>query len=669
MMLNIFLSMVVVMGMAGSDLATLDDLVEAHPERVQGLFAQLDLERAELAAVKASVEKEAWTDACEALLDYYRKSDTQKALRKKLPESSDQHYAPADPVLNGTIICYDQKDTVPRREDGGLDWFYNGPENDLEWGWGLNRFWWSTKLLQASQQTGNPIYAQAHDQFLRDWFLSVPYPNKKTRGPWRGLETHFRISGPLPQVFYGLLDSDDFTDVTRILLLASVPEHVDYLRHYHATAGNWITMELRGLATAGIMFPEFKGADAWVNYAMKRLIPEMQKQVYPDGAQKELTSHYHRVTLFNFEEFLSLMEGAGHEVLPEFRDGIINLWNYLAYTMRPNGYGILNNDSDYDHTRPGITSAADRYNKADWKYIASNGEAGACPNGSPSVIFPWAGQLLMRNGWDTQAHWAFFDIGPLGIGHRHFDKLHLSIHACGRDLLVDNGRFTYKGGDWRTYFCNEYAHNVILFDGKRQKDSFSEVSEPLSPEDYVVTDAYDFARGTLEGEIDGFKESVSHTRSVLYIKNQCWIVVDKIKCGQPCTIKTLWHYHPECTVAVSADSVSSTDPDKGNLRIVPAQGAKWDITIVEGQEKPYIQGWYSHHYNRKEPAPCVEYATNTQGEDTYVWALIPAMDETPNPTLSFEEDENGYRIHVHDENSFAHTVYIPKLGNKILIEK
>lgn len=663
----LFFSMVVVMGMAGSDLATLDDLVAIHPERVQGLFSQLDLERVELVAVKASVEKEAWADACEALLDYYRKSNTQKPLRKKLPEKSEQHFELADPVLNGTITCYDQTTTVPRREDGGLDWFYNGPENDLEWGWGLNRFWWSTKLLHASQQTGNPIYAQTHDQFLRDWFLSVPYPNKKTRGPWRGLETHFRVSGPLPQVFYGLLDSDDFTDVTRILLLASILEHADYLRHYHAGAGNWITMELRGLATAGIRFPEFKDADAWVNYAMERLIPEMQEQVYPDGSQKELTSHYHRVTLHNFEEFLSLMEGAGREVLPDFRKGIINLWSYLAYTMRPNGYGILNNDSDYDHTLPNITKAADRFNKSDWKYIASNGETGERPTGLPSLIFPWAGHLIMRNGWDMKAHWAFFDIGPLGIAHKHFDKLHLSIHACGRDLLVDSGRFTYKGGDWRDYFRNEYAHNVILFDGKRQRASISEVDKPLSAEDCAVTDTYDFARGTLEGKITGFKENVSHTRSVLYIKNRCWIVVDKIHCGQPCPLKTLWHYHPECTVAVCADTVTSIDPDKGNLRIVPAQGTTWDIAIVEGQETPYIQGWYSHHYNHKEPAPCVEYATESQGEDTYVWALVPAMGETPVPALSFEEDENGYRIHVQDENSFAHTVYIPKEGKEILM--
>ena len=669
MMSTLFLTMAVVLGMAGSNLATLDDLVQAHPERVQGLFAQLDLERTALATVKASVEKEAWKDACEALLDYYRKSNTQEHLRRKLPAKSEQRYAPADPVLDGTITCYDQTAMVPRREDDGLDWFYNGPENDLEWGWGLNRFWWSTKLLQASQQTGNPIYAQTHDQFLRDWFLSVPYPDKKTRGPWRGLETFSRISRPLAQAFYGLMDSTDFTDVTRILLLASVPEHADYLRHHHASAGNWITMELRGLATAGIVFPEFKDAKTWVDYAMERMIPEMKQQVYPDGAQKELTSHYHRVTLNNFEEFLSLIEGAGREVSPEFRDGIINMWNYLAYTMRPNGYGILNNDSDYDHTRPSVTKAADRFNKSDWKYITSNGETGELPTGLPSLMFPWAGQLLMRNGWDTHAHWAFFDVGPLGIAHRHFDKLHLSIHACGRDLLVDSGRFTYKGGDWRNYFCNEYAHNVILFDGKRPLDRSNEVNKPLSEKDYAVTDTYDFARGTLEGKITEFKKNVSHTRSVLYIKNQCWIVVDKLKCGQPCNIKILWHYHPDCTVAVSTDTVTSTDADKGNLRIVPAQGSTWDITIVEGQEKPYIQGWYSHHYNHKEPASCVEYATTTQGDETYVWALIPALGKTPSPAVSFEEDETGYRIYVQDENSFAHTVHIPKKGNAVLIEK
>ena len=74
----------------------------------------------------------------------------------------------------------------------------------------------------------------------------------------------------------------------------------------------------------------------------------------------------------------------------------------------------------------------------------------------------------MRNGWDANAHWAFFDMGPAGAAHRHVDKLHLSVTGYGRDILVDSGRFTYKGGKWRRHFTGTSAHNTVVIDGARQ---------------------------------------------------------------------------------------------------------------------------------------------------------------------------------------------------------
>ena len=139
--------------------------------------------------------------------------------------------------------------------------------------------------------------------------------------------------------------------------------------------------------------------------------------------------------------------------------------NYLAYILRPDGHLPLNNDSDRLDDRSNVLWHARDYNRPDWIWIVTNGREGEEPKGLPSVVFPWAGQVVMRSGWDADAHWAFFDVGPLGMSHYHYDKLHLSVAAYGRDLLVDAGRYTYTGGKWMDYFMGSASHNVILVDG------------------------------------------------------------------------------------------------------------------------------------------------------------------------------------------------------------
>ena len=101
--------------------------------------------------------------------------------------------------------------------------------------------------------------------------------------------------------------------------------------------------------------------------------------------------------------------------------------------------------------------------------------------------------VVMRSGWGKDAHWGFFDAGPHGIsGHQHYDKLHLSVAAHGRPLLVDNGRFTHRQDIWRQYFTGSYGHNVILVNGHGQHEGIEVVVEP--PRNHaMVTPAFDFA--------------------------------------------------------------------------------------------------------------------------------------------------------------------------------
>lgn len=607
---------------------SIEHICEKHTDRVDTLLDALNLSLPVLRPVREAVQAKDRAAACRALLDYYRNAKTVSWLREGPVAPGDKREARADAILRDEITCYKIPAKVPRRPNGGLNWNYNGPNNDREWGWGLNRHYHLSTLYQAFRSTGNPAYVRGIDEHIRDWVVVNPYPNTRSATPpWRGLEAYMRVIR-WARIFYGLQHEDAFTPATRILLLSSIPEHAHYLRHFHAGGGNWVTMEMYGLATAGVCWPEFQAAEGWVEYAVDRVTPELNRQVYPDGVQKELTSHYHWVALRSFERLAELLRKADRPVPAAFGEPLERMVNYLAYAMRPDGYGPLNNDSNRDNNRGRVLTAAKAYDRPDWAFIASNGKQGTKPEGPPSVVFPWAGQIVMRSGWDAQAHWAFFDVGPLGIGHQHYDKLHLSIMVHGRDVLVDAGRYTYVGGPWRRYFIGSPSHNVILIDGAPQKAYAREAKKPMSG-NYAVTPQFDFARGTYDHGYRGVKGKSTHHRAVVHLRNESWIVVDRIETDRPRTIQPLWHFHPHCTVRADGLTVASVDEGKGNLRVVPGEGIDWKVDLIKGQEEPRIQGWYSVEYNVKQPGVAAVYRGKIDQTATFAWLLLPARGDVP----------------------------------------
>ncbi|MCC6489806.1 MAG: alginate lyase family protein [Candidatus Hydrogenedentes bacterium] len=623
----------------------------SRSSRLIRLFDALDLDRIGLAGVRDAVVREDGPAATRALMDYYRHAvNPAFPSAAEKPQRDEATIARADAVLNDTFTFYDQTAKVPRRPDGGLQWDYTGPANDNEWAWALNRHFHLNWLLDAYLMTGDAKYAAAWDAHVNDWIVHNPYaePNQNPL-VWRGLETFFRVRA-WARGFYALQDEPALTADTRILMLSSIPDHARYLREFHKSKGNWVAMEMNGLATAGVAWPEFRDAAAWIDYSVERLTAELSAQVYPDGAQMELTASYHRVTLGNFQAAVDLLQPTGRELPRAFRETIERMWDYLAYTLQPNGFSPLNNDSDLDQNGPRLLAQAETFNRPDWAYIASNESNGAAPDGLPSRAFPWAGQLVMRSGWNRDAQWAFFDAGPMGIGHYHADKLHLSVSAYGRDILVDAGRYTYVGGDWRKYFTGSASHNVILIDGLGQKNHPLKAEVPIGGQ-FVTVPEYDLGYGKFDSGFAEVEGAATHERLVYYLRGGYWIVVDRITTDRPRRITALWHFHPDCTVAVDGQTVASTDADAGNVRIVPSNGEPWDVSLVSGQETPAIQGWWSREYNHRTPSPAVVCERGISESVTFAWLILPAKGVPPKGALTISLDGNRVSCDVEVSSS------------------
>jgi hypothetical protein len=540
----------------------------------------------------------------------------------------------------------------------------------------LNRHYYFIPLLKAWNETGNEQYVNKFDSLIRDWVLDNPPPKEEThKATWRILEVGLRMASTWPETFYGFVNSRDFSLAGVLLMLSRIPDHVEYIKKYHENYNNRAAMELGGLGIAAMMFPEFRNSDEWLSYSKDRMLLEILEQVYPDGVQNELTSHYHWVALRHFYRFARYVDQVGVELSSdEYFNNLERMFNYLAYVLRPDGSNPLNNDSDRDTLLNWISIGADFFDRPDWRWIATGGKKGTRPEGFPSRVFPWAGQFVMKNNWSKDGHWAFFDIGPWGTGHQHEDKLHLSIHAYGRDILVDAGRFTYVG-EVADKFRGPYAthsrgHNVLLIDGSGQNPGPREAKSPLDKEQYRITSNFDYARSSSK-DFDISGGDVNHTRAVFYVKDRFWLVADRVESETPREITVLWHYHPDCRVTETGNGIASDDPGKGNIRIDPLGRQHWDRSIVEGQENPVIQGWYSVKYNKYRPSPAALFKTEDVLDETFVWLLLPSEGKAPEYNAEIEENSHHQvtvRVEMSEGRRYRVTIPFDDQGSTRLVK-
>jgi hypothetical protein len=468
------------------------------------------------------------------------------------------------------------------------------------------------------------------------------------------LEAGIRMGKVWPQSFYGFQQSKEFTPAARLLMLLSMANQAGYLYKYHEIHHNHALFEMDGLALVSLAFPEFKQASKWLKAAKKDMLSEINWLIYPDGLSKELTTTYDIDVFKSFEKFKRISQHAHIKLSSSYNKTLEKMANYLAYSMAPGGYGPMNNDSDLRQVRSLILKEAKLFHRPDWKYIATNGKEGKKPVRIPSKTFPWAGINIMRSGWDKDAQWSFFDTGPYGTAHEHRDKLHLSVSAYGRSLLVDAGRYTYQNyfnfdpKTWRGYFRSSFSHNVIIVDGKGENAGPDTAATPMKAGiDYLYKPGFDYVRGTFKNGFDHIEGKLLWTRAILYKRGDYWVVVDYIKTDHPHKIQALWHYAPHCNVEIDGTEIVSTNSDKGNLRVIPVSNLKWSVKIVKGQTKPVKQGWFSPKMLKKLPESVAIYTTKINGPAIWGWILIPGRGKVPRPSFKIiQQSRSGIKIMI-----------------------
>jgi hypothetical protein len=621
-------------------------------------FSLLDYSRPELEKIRKAVDKQNFALARELLSDYIRKRATPHWTFNSKEMGKDPGYNTAD--ADKAMVHLLRSIGIDWQFGERIDWSFNPttqpgskwPRNH-EWTWQLSRHPMWNDLSRAFYATGNEKYARELVLQMESWITDCPVPLDKPENVafsrWRTIEAGIRMGTVWPDVFFRILPSKSLDADAMLLMLKSFVEHAQYLMKF-PTKGNWLTMETNGLYHVGAIFPEFKEAANWRDTAVARLYRELDIQVYPDGAQIELAPGYHGVSLRNFLGPVKLIPLTGFNLPADYLNKLEKMFAYFLYSSQP-GFRMppLNDSGSGDITGYMTEGFALFPQRSDFQWAATHGASGKVP-GIASCEFPYAGQFIMRSGWDQDARWLLMDGGPFGFGHQHEDKLSILLTAFGKSLLTEGGVYTYDASDWRRYVLGSYAHNIVLVDGleqnRRKSPGKSYVILTPLPHIWETNSAFDHSAARYD---EGYGPDaicpVKQTRHVFFLKPDLYIVTDQMVPldNKPHTYEALFHLDAP-DAQISGMTVRTTG--EGPILEIKAMGAD-EVRIVKGQKEPYVQGWIpdnSAGYGGIRPIPTAIFKKEATGDCTILYILWPSKNGEACPVANAEI--SGKRLYV-----------------------
>ena len=530
--------------------------------------------------------------------------------------------AAVDRIVKGEIEVVGVSWSFPSNR---VDWLFDasakkGPYNP-EWTLQLNRMSFWTALARAYTRTCDEKYARAFAQQSSDWLKQtggIPPERGYNRAgsPWRTIEEGVRLMGSWSVAFEAFRKSPAFTDE---LLLAFVKSAHAQARHLiaHRTGGNWLLMEMTGAYFFALDFPEFEDSESIRREALHVFSKAIREQVLPDGLQFELSPNYHQVFHSSLTRLYLRAKAFGleHEIPGDFLDAL-RLGTEGPLALVTPAFTLPNfNDTFTDPKASSFSAAATIFpERRDFLWLVTNGREGEPPEGeTASRYLPYSGFAAMRTDWTPDATYLAFDVGPLGMGHWHQDKLSFVLWKGDECLVFDDGGGQYEASRRRAYGRSGYDHNTMLVDGLAQnRTGPKRVSAPIDA-GWRTTKDCDFAFGTYDQEFGPNRlKLATHRREITFNKKRdLFSIADFAESADGKEhAYTLLFQLDTTNVVVSADGK--------RLRAEYGAGRKYALEMeiggdggehaeaVTGRIKPSMAGWF---VGRDYAVPTVRPAT------------------------------------------------------------
>ena len=435
--------------------------------------------------------------------------------------------------------------------------------------WELNRHQHFFTLGVAFWLNGNERFAETFVHHLESWMEQNP--------PGIGINWFSSLEVALRSISWiwafnffkdsKSLTAELFQKALKFLYLHG--KHIEkYLSTYYSP-NTHLTGEALGLYYLGTQLSFFNHAENWRKLGEDILYAELDRQILPDGVYFEQSTWYQRYTADFYTHFLILKTLNGDETDANLHEKL-NLklqsaLDFLMYVTRPDGTTPLIGDDDGGGILPHgnsqttdfravLANGAVLFERGDYKFVSCEpaeetlwllGAEGiqrfehlsAQVPEDNSREFVDGGYFVMRDGWADTDNYLLVDCGALGAasgGHGHADTLAIDLAVGGRTTLVDAGTYTYHESEkTRDFFRSTISHNTLMIDEKSQSETGSKFNWKSKANadlnSWISQDRFDFFEGSHYG-YERFTDSpAAHTRSILFLKNDYWIMRDYVK--------------------------------------------------------------------------------------------------------------------------------------------
>jgi len=609
--------------------------------------------------------------------------DVPRLAARHAPEDVARVLAAADSVCGGRfdLLGYHglefghpvdwQLDPLSGRRTDARHWSRIRPLDALRAGdcklvWELNRHQWMLALGQAYRISGEERYAAACAGYLGDWLRANP----RGRGiNWTSsLELAFRLVAWCWALvlFRG---SPALGPALLAALRASLAAHAAHIAAFpssYFSPNTHLTGEALGLFYAGLLFPELEGAARWRDMGQRILVEEIERQVLDDGVYFEQSTAYQCYTAEIYLHFLVLAARNGVTVPAHVAARVQSLLDFLLFVRRPDGSLPAIGDADGgrllpllrrrpDDARGLFAVAAAVFGRADYAWAAGGvapevlwllGEEGLAafsaldarpPEGPASRAFPSGGYVVLRSGWEADAHQLVFDAGPLGCpvsgAHGHADLLSIQASAFGQPFLVDPGTGVYTPDPaLRDHFRGSLAHSTLTVDGTSQARPAGPFSWKERPRArlrrWLTGEEADFA----SGEHDAYAAEgrpLRHRRRVLFVRRRFWLVVDDVTGAGTPSVEQRFQLAPLAVSLEPGAWVRALGEGGRCLWLRALAAVPLALEVHVGSAQP-VRGWVSPDYGQCRPAPTVVWSVRARLPLRVVTLLLPA----PAPELT-----------------------------------
>lgn len=542
--------------------------------------------------------------------------------------------------------------------------------------WELNRHQHFFTLGIAFWLTGDERYAETFARHLEGWMEENP-PGIGINW-FSSLEIAFRVMS-WTWGFHFFKNSESFTPELFQKALKYIylqGRHIEkYLSTYYSP-NTHLTGEALGLYYLGTQFPFFNRADVWKKTGEEILFAELDRQILDDGVYFEQTTWYQRYTADFYIHFLLLKTLQNDETKNSEQNRLFEKLqkqlDFLMHVTRPDGTTPIIGDDDggrmlpFSRSRPDdfrgtLTTGAVLFERGDYKFVAGNlteetlwllGLEGALSYETlaaekpkqKSTAFRAGGYFLMRDGWEKTDNFLLVDAGQLGGlsgAHGHADALSIDLAAGGKTILVDSGTFTYHDPvEMRYYFRSTAAHNTLTIDdhsSSEQGGKFSWITKAETKQkNWISKERFDFFSASHDGYERFIDNPSTHTREILFLKNDYWIMRDFVETQGEHDYTLNFHYKPE-TVPVSELSES------GNFNINENSGGQTGLSLFtfDSGEWKVNESWVSNCYGERVNSPLRRYISHGFGNQEFFTFLLPTDHGLQKPEVQEVPVMNG----------------------------